>query len=68
MNVSPQFYEFILIESSVIPDPDFSHPGSQVQQKQEEKGKHFFVLPLFVAINFTKLKVILLLNRFGKQV
>ncbi len=40
-----------------IPDPDFSHPESRIQQ-------HNFVLPFSVTINFTKLKFILVLNRY----
>jgi hypothetical protein len=52
----PRFVSRILIFSIRIPGP----------QQQKGLKKNFFVLPLFVAINFTK-KVILLLNRFRKK-
>jgi hypothetical protein len=53
MNVSHQFYEFILIESSVIPHPDFPHPGSRANNNKKRRGeKKLVVLLLFVAINF----------------
>jgi hypothetical protein len=61
---------------SRIPDPDFypsriSDPGSRIQKQQQKRGgKEFVVIPFFVATNFSKLKIILLLkcwrNKMGK--
>jgi hypothetical protein len=39
----------------------FTHPGSKTSTK-ERGGKKLKVIPLFVAINFTKLKIILFLK------
>ncbi len=57
-----------------IPDPNF-YPfripdfGSRIQKQQQERGeKIFVVIPLYVATNFTKLKMILVLKcreKFG---
>jgi hypothetical protein len=46
------------------PDPDFypsriSDPGSKKGATKERNEKKFVVKPLFVATNFTKLKIIL---------
>jgi hypothetical protein len=49
----------------------FTHPGSQIQiQKQQQKRgvKKIVVIPCFVATNFTKLKIILCLNWWRKNV
>jgi hypothetical protein len=54
---------------SRIPDPDF-YPsripdlGSRIQKPQQKRGvkKNFFVIPLYVATNFTKLKITLVLK------
>ncbi len=44
-----------------IPDPDF-YP-SRIQKRQQKRGvKKFVVIPFFVATNFTKLKIILVLK------
>jgi hypothetical protein len=42
----------------------FSHPGSRIQKTAtKERGKKFFfVIPFYVATNFTKLKIILVLK------
>jgi hypothetical protein len=47
-----------------IPDPDF-YPSriSIPDPTTKEEGKIIVVLPLFVATNITKLKIILFLNR-----
>jgi hypothetical protein len=49
-----------------IPDPDFSPPGSRIPDPKtstKERGeKKFVVIPYYVATNFTKLKIILVLK------
>jgi hypothetical protein len=40
----------------------FTHSGSRIQKQQQKRGEKFFVKPLFVATNFTKLKIILFFN------
>ncbi len=57
--------------SSQIPGPNFFPSrilvlGFRIQQQQKRRGKYFFSY-LFLAINFTKVKIILLLKRFRKQ-
>jgi hypothetical protein len=52
---------------SRIPDPDFypsliPDSGSKNSNKREGGGGNFVVIPFFVATNFTKLEIILLLN------
>ncbi len=46
------------------------HPGSRIQQQQQNRGKKFDVLPFsfFVALNFTKLKIILFLDRYRRKI
>jgi hypothetical protein len=53
---------------SRIPDPDF-YPsripdlGSRIQKQQQKRGeKKFVVIPFYVAINFTKLNITLVLK------
>jgi hypothetical protein len=49
---------------SRIPNPDF-YPSRIPDPKtaiKERGGKKLFVIPFFVAINFTKLKIILFLE------
>jgi hypothetical protein len=51
-----------------IPDPDFSHPRSQIpdfgfpdpgsNNIKKEEGEKIVVLPFFVVINFTKLTTV----------
>jgi hypothetical protein len=54
-----------------IPDPDFTHPGSRIPDSKtatKERGENkFFVKRFFVAINFTKCKIILFLNCSRKK-
>jgi hypothetical protein len=54
-----------------IPEPGsriliFTHPGSRIPDPKtatkERSGKKFFVIPFYVATNFTKLKIILVLK------
>jgi hypothetical protein len=48
-----------------IPEPgssSFSHPGSRIQQQQKDEGE-FVVVLYFVALNLTKLKLILFLKQ-----
>jgi hypothetical protein len=54
-----------------IPDPDFYpswilDPGSRIPDPKtatkERGGKKIFVIPFYVATNFTKLKIILVLK------
>jgi hypothetical protein len=51
-----------------IPDPDlnFTHPGSRISGPKtatKERGeKNFFVIPFYLATNFTKLNIILVLK------
>jgi hypothetical protein len=51
-----------------IPDPDFypsriTDLGSRIQKQQQERGENkFVVIPFYVATNFTKLKIILVLK------
>jgi hypothetical protein len=52
----------------VIQDPDFFHPGSRVQQYQKRGKKKSVVLLVFVAINFTKFKVIFTVEQVQKKV
>jgi hypothetical protein len=44
----------------------FTHPGSRIPDPKtatKERGeKNFFVMPFYVATNFTKLKIILVLK------
>jgi hypothetical protein len=41
-----------------IPNPDYYHPGSGIQQgQQKRRGEKFVVLSFFVATNFTELKI-----------
>jgi hypothetical protein len=42
----------------------FTHPGSGIQRQQQKRGvkKTFVVIPFYVATNFTKLKIILVLK------
>jgi hypothetical protein len=40
---------------SQIPDPNFIHPGSWIQQQQQKTGENV-VLLFFVTTNFTQLK------------
>jgi hypothetical protein len=40
------------------PDPAFFHLESRIQQQQKEEGQKIYCLIFFVAINFTKLKII----------
>ncbi len=50
-------------------DPRFClHPDSQIwfQQQQKKEGGGEIVFSLFVAINFTKLEIILIFNRYRK--
>jgi hypothetical protein len=54
---------------SRIPDPDF-YPsripdlGSRIPKQQQKRGlkKNFFVIPFYLATNFTKLNIILVLK------
>jgi hypothetical protein len=49
-----------------IPDPDFTHPGSKNSYKREGEKK-IFVKHFFVATNFTKFNIILVLNCSRKK-
>ncbi len=56
-----------------IPDPNFTNSGSRISDPKtatKERGGNFFVvvIPLYVATNFTKFKIILVLKcreKFG---
>ena len=55
---------------SRIPDPDFypsriSDLGSRIQKQQQKRGmkNFFFFIPFYIATNFTKLNIILVLKR-----
>ncbi len=44
------------------------YPGSRIQKRQQKRGvKKNLVIPLYVATNFTKLKIILVLKWRRKQ-
>ncbi len=47
----------------------FTHPGSRIQKQQQKRGakKKFVVLTLYVATNFTKLQIILVLKCWRKN-
>jgi hypothetical protein len=53
--------------------PDFypsriAHLGFRIQQQQQKRrGEKSVVLPFFVVTNFTKLKIILFLNRYRTE-
>jgi hypothetical protein len=41
----------------------FTHPGSRIQKQQQKRGeKKLVVIPFYVATNFTKLNIILVLK------
>ena len=60
---------------SRIPDPDFypsriPDPGSRIpdpKTETKERGEKKFVIPFYVATNFTKLKIILVLKCWRKK-
>ncbi len=46
----------------------FTHPGSRIQKQQQKRGvKKFDVIPFYVATNFTKLYIILVLKCWRKK-
>jgi hypothetical protein len=49
---------------SRIPDPDFTHPGSRISDPKtatkEMSEKFFFVIPFYLAKNFTKFDILVL--------
>jgi hypothetical protein len=49
----------------------FTHPGSRIQKQQQKRGvkKKFDVIQFYVATNFTKLYILLVLNlgQFSKN-
>jgi hypothetical protein len=49
-----------------IPDPDFTHPGFRIPDPKtatKERGeKKFVVITFYLATNFTKLQIILVLK------
>ncbi len=52
----------------LIPDPDFYHHGSRIQKQQQKKGvKKIVAIFLFVATIITKLKIILFLMCWKKN-
>ncbi len=47
----------------------FTHPRSRIQKQQQKRGvKKFVVITFYVATNFTKLKIILVLSGEEKNV
>ena len=45
----------------------FTHPGSRIKKQQQKRGEKKFVMPFYVATNFTKLNIILVLKCWGKK-
>jgi hypothetical protein len=51
-----------------IPDPDFYPSPDPKTATKEKDEKKIVVVPFFVAINFTKLKIILFLKCWRKKI